>query len=139
MTPDPKPLIEIGELLLDSLQKTAADLDQKVAALELMQKEVEHLKLASKKPVLDPRDLTKLAHRLEEEGLLREGMNHSQAVTQLSNDPGMLIKIAYSLLTPHTEGRQVRLTKQSFERESDLVEFNGRMFRDPDGMLAAIE
>lgn len=139
MSPDPKPLIEIGELLLDSLQKTAADLDQKVVEITQMKSEINQLKQASQRPDLDPGDLTKLAHRLHEEGLLREGMNHSQAVAQLTHNPGMLVKLAYSLLAPQTEGRQVRLTKQSFERDSDLVEFNGRMFRDPDGMLAAIE
>jgi hypothetical protein len=141
------PLIEIGDLLLDTLQKTAADLDASAAELQatrqLLQAAKQEIETSKRAAVtagpFKEEDLTKLAFRMEEEGLLCKGDSPEGVVAQISSDPGLLLKLAYSLLTPVTEGQQVRrISKQSSEKVPNVVEFQGRSLVDHDGWLDAL-
>jgi hypothetical protein len=140
-------LIEIGDLLLDTLQKTAADLDASAAELQkskqLLQAARQEIESSKKAAVsaspFKEEDLEKLAFRMQEEGMLCKGDSPEGVVAQLASDPGLLIKLAYSLLTPVTEGQQIRrLSKQSSENVPNVVEFQGRSLVDHDGWLDAI-
>jgi len=124
-------LLEISELLLDSLEKSAAELDAKDA-------EIARLKKAAVRPT--PALVEKLANTLVKEELLAESMSAKEAVHILSNNPDAIIKLAQSLLTPNSEGvvLEPASTKQASSEESPLVVFEGRTFLDPTGWLKAL-
>lgn len=139
------PLLDFSESLLDSFEKTAAELDLRVAEVDGLRLEVQALKAAASiplpptTPALDKGILTKLATQLDREGLLLENMTVEGAINAMVANPNLIAKLAFSLVTPVTEGVAIAPHKQSpVGKEAHLVEFDGRMFKDPDGMLATL-
>lgn len=139
-------LLEFSEALLDSLEKTAAELDSRDVELASLRLETQKLKAAAavtpSSPTLPPPDkalLLKLACQLEREGLLLEGMTSEAAASAMAANPNLIAKLASSLVTPLTEGVAITSHKPSPEdKQAQIVEFNGRKFRDPDGFLSVL-
>jgi hypothetical protein len=135
-------LLEFSEELLDTLEKTAAEAD----ALSLRNAQLTaQLEKAAAAPVVqaarpfDKELLTKLAHQLEREGLLQVGMTVDNVVQAMNTNPNLLAKLAFSLVTPVTEGQPiVSSIPSSGEKEANVVEFDGRLLVDHEGWLNAL-
>jgi hypothetical protein len=130
-------LIEASDALFSDLEKKAEALEQKDRQIESLQQEVARLKQASA-PALNRPQLERIAQRLEEEGVLAEGMNAKQAADYFTNRPDKLLVLTEQLLTPlPAEGQTVKVADHS-PAVANVTTFNGKPVVDPDGWLRAI-
>lgn len=134
-------LLEFSEELLDTLEKTAAALDLQEARSAQLSLQLSKAAAVTPAPVpaFDQILLTKFARQLEREELLLEGMTADDAVRAMNGNPNLLAKLAFSLVTPVTEGIPIVSPQPSpDEKQANIVEFRGRKLRDDEGWLAAI-
>lgn len=132
-------LLEFSEELLETLEKTAAALDLQEARSASLSLQLSKAAAAAPAPAFDQALLTKFAQQLEREELLLEGMSVDDAIRAMNCNPNLLTKLAFSLVTPVTEGMPIVSPNPSpDEKQANIVEFRGRKLVDNEGWLAAI-